>query len=75
MGKEGIEARFPLEEQKVIKGVPSEIQLANIQCAVSRLQEEGENVFPNVNKNISASQSKQKEQYWQRKGLDNRVMW
>ena len=68
----GREARFPLEVE-VSEGVSSETQLADVQSAVSRLQEVREKIFPNASKNISASQSKQREQYRRRKGLDNKV--
>lgn len=68
----GREARFPLEVE-VSEGISSETQLADVQSAVSRLQEVREKIFPNASRNISASQNKQKKQYRRRKGLDKRV--
>ena len=64
----GREARFPLEaeESSVITGVA---ELGDVQHTIERLSELREKIFASANKNIEASQKKQKEQYKKRKGL------
>lgn len=68
----GREARFPLENEAT-EAVSSESQLGDVQCAVNRLQQMREKVFPNASRNISINQSKQREHYRRRKGLKHKV--
>ena len=61
----GREARFPLEVEK------SEVnELGNVHETLSCLQKLRAKVFPEVSKNIDASQSRQKAQYKRRRGVD-----
>ena len=67
----GREARLPLEAEKsCVIADPS--QLADVQQTIDRLSRVRENIFPTALKNIESSQSKQKEQYRKRKGLQKK---
>ena len=67
----GREARLPLEAEKSSVIVdPS--QLADVQQTIDRLSRVREKIFPAASKNIESSQSKQKDQYHKRKGLQKK---
>ena len=61
----GREARFPLEVEK------SEVtELGNVHDTLSSLQTLRAKVFPEVSKNIDASQNRQRDQYKRCRGVD-----
>lgn len=64
----GREARLPLEVEKSEE--ISSGQLGDVQVAIDRLETVRKDIFPQVSERIDKNQSKQKELYKQRKGLD-----